>query len=141
MPSKKVRLDALTDLGRCVDELPPCEPEEVTPREAIRRALPHIYAMQGKGYSLKAIAEFLTKRGIEVGPLALKRYMQLADAGGPKNVRKRQPDRTARELSRASASTNERKTMESGPVPVKTGAAEATKKETPSNAKPTEQPK
>jgi hypothetical protein len=84
----------LKELERHVADLPPCEPEEVTTREAIQIALPQIHAMQSKGYSLDAVANVLSKNGIEVTAVALKRYVQLAEAGRTRGARK--PTRATR---------------------------------------------
>jgi hypothetical protein len=78
MAATKVRLDALERLSREVEELPLSRPEEVTTREAVRLVLPHVHAMQSKGYSLQAIAKFLSERGIAVTGAALRRYMKFA---------------------------------------------------------------
>jgi hypothetical protein len=109
---KKVRVEALDNLPESVDALPPYRPVEVTPREAVRRALPQIRAMQQKGYTLVAIADFLSARGLEVTALSLKRYMSLVGPGGARTAKRHRQER-------ASATTNaakSRATNEAGPV-------------------------
>jgi hypothetical protein len=91
MAATKVRLDALERLSREVEELPLSRPEEVTTREAVRLVIPQVHAMQSKGYSLQAIAKFLSERGIQVTGVALKRYMKFATDDG--KARRRAPTR------------------------------------------------
>jgi hypothetical protein len=122
MASRKVRADALNRLQRYVAELPPCQPEEMTTREAVGMALPQIHAMQSKGYSLDAIAKILSEIGIEVTAAGLKRYVHLAEAERPRGARKPiRPSRAAGDAGDASADPTQQNAIESG---VTTVAAE-----------------
>ena len=122
MASRKVRAEALNDLERYVAELPPCQPDEMTTGDAIRIALPQIHAMQSKGYRLDAIANVLSKNGIEVTARALKRYVQLAEAGRTRGARKpTRPARAACEPSSVPADARQQNEIENSAIPVTAG--------------------
>jgi hypothetical protein len=84
-------LDALERISREVEELPLSRPEEVTTGEAVRLVIPQVHAMQSKGYSLPAIAKFLSERGVAVTAVALRRYLKFAKDDG--RGRRRAPAR------------------------------------------------
>jgi hypothetical protein len=130
MASRKVRADALNDLQRYVAELPPCQPEEVTTREAVRMALPQIRAMQSKGYNLDAIAKVFSEIGIEVTAVALKRYVQLAETERPRGARKpMRSNGAAGATSAATADPTRQNGTESGVTALTAGTARPPEKE------------
>jgi hypothetical protein len=114
----------LNQLQRYVAELPPCQPEEMTTREAVGMALPQIHAMQSKGYSLDAIAKILSEIGIEVTAAALKRYVHLAEAERPRGARKPiRPKRAAGDAGDAPADPTQQNGIESGVTAFTAGTA------------------
>src|SRR5262249_7766919 len=110
MPSrKKVDADVLDGLPDDVEALPPYRPQKITPKEAVRRALPQIHAMQKKGYTHAAIADFLSSRGLEVTALSLKRYMALVGPAGGKRPRNAAPRDGSAVVPKATGATAETK--------------------------------
>lgn len=68
-----------TDLERLrvdMTSAAPMAPEAFTKQKAVERLTPEIRSMQGKGYSLAAIARFMTERGLTVTHGALKALLR-----------------------------------------------------------------
>jgi hypothetical protein len=74
----KIELDAVEKLQRKLAAMPDYRPRLVTKTEAVRLLLPEIHSMQRRGYSLSAIAGFLSDDGVVVSVMTLKAYMQQA---------------------------------------------------------------
>ena len=77
----KIRLDALENVRRAFESLPECPVEEVTKTQAVQMLVPQIHAMRAKGYSLRAVASFLSEQGIVVTELSLRSYLGHANGG------------------------------------------------------------
>ena len=73
-----VRVRAIEDLRRRVEDAPPCEVEEVSRAKAGRMLIPEIRALRAKGYSLPAIAEMFTESGVPVTASSLASYLKEA---------------------------------------------------------------
>ena len=67
-----LRVETREQIRRELEEVPPYAPEEVTRAEAVRSLAPQIRGMQSKGYTLPAIAAFLTERGLGITAVVLK---------------------------------------------------------------------
>lgn len=80
-PRTKLRLEAVEALKRHLEALPPHREEAVTKLQAVRMLVPDIQAMQSKGYSLGAIAECLSERGLPISAVALKSYLSHVKGG------------------------------------------------------------
>jgi hypothetical protein len=142
-------MDAVKKLQRRLAGMPDYKPRLVTKTEAVRLLLPEIHSMQKRGYSLSAIAGFLSEDGVGVSVMTLKATMK--HAGERKRRKKRStevpalsPPLGGREVStkperRAAASNPETKAVVhggAGPAPRASDASapEGSKKKDPEGA-------
>ena len=82
----KIEMEAVEKLQQRLATMPDYRPRLVTKTEAVRLLLPEILSMQKRGYSLSAIAGFLSEDGVVVSVMTLKAYMKQA---GEKKRRKK----------------------------------------------------
>jgi len=88
-PKKKIRRNAIQDVQRALDALPPYQAEEITKAKAIGMLITQIRAAQSKGYSLDAIGRTLSEHGIPITTSALRATISDAKPGaGRKKKRK-----------------------------------------------------
>ena len=66
MQPRKIRVADIDRLRRTLENVPESRVEEVTTVEAVRMPTSEIYAMQAKGYGLRAIAELLSENSVVV---------------------------------------------------------------------------
>jgi hypothetical protein len=78
----KMRLELVEALQRSLEEVPVHRDDEVTKTDAIRMLAPQIHAIQAKGYSMGAIAQMLSERGLAITATALKSYLSHARSPG-----------------------------------------------------------
>jgi hypothetical protein len=84
MQPRKIRVADIERLRRTLESVPENRVEEVTTVQAVRMLTSEIYAMQAKGYGLRAIAELLGENGIVVTAATLKSYLSQAKLAGRK---------------------------------------------------------
>jgi hypothetical protein len=70
-----VLVQVVKALRRAMDELPQYELEEVTKIEAVRDLVPHIRAMQSRGYSMNAVAHSFLRARLSVTAIAVKSHV------------------------------------------------------------------
>ena len=75
-----IRRADIEKIAQEFDSAPEDEPEEVNRRAAIRMLRPKIKVMRRKGYSLRHIADLLTKGGIPINAAMLASYMRAPGA-------------------------------------------------------------
>ena len=71
-------MEVIEELRRDFALAPECREEEVTNAAAVRMLAPQIYEMRSKGYSLVAIANLLSQRGIDISTVTLQSYLRSA---------------------------------------------------------------
>jgi hypothetical protein len=103
-PRTKIRLEAVEALKRHLEALPPHREDAVTKLQAVRMLVPDIQAMQSKGYSLGAIAECLTERGLPISAVALKSYLSHVKGGFVDKKRRRRLRRSGETVASEKAS-------------------------------------
>ena len=84
MQPRKIRVADIERLRRTLENVPESRVEEVTTVQAVRMLTSEIYAMQAKGYGLRAIAELLSENSVVVTTATLKNYLSQAKTGGKK---------------------------------------------------------
>jgi hypothetical protein len=84
MHPRKIRVADIERLRRTLENVPESRVEEVTTVQAVRMLTSEIYAMQAKGYGLRAIAELLSENSVVVTAATLKNYLSQAKMAGRK---------------------------------------------------------
>jgi len=84
MQPRKIRVADIERLRRTLENVPESRVEEVTTVQAVRMLTSEIYAMQAKGYGLRAIAELLSENSVVVTAATLKNYLSQAKMAGRK---------------------------------------------------------
>jgi hypothetical protein len=90
----KIRLEAIEQVQRALEALPEYRAEEVTKTQAIRILITQIRATQSKGYSLEAIGNVLSERGIPITAAALRAYVSEARGRSSRKKKKRDTKHT-----------------------------------------------
>ncbi|MGD0529757.1 MAG: hypothetical protein ABSE49_31765, partial [Polyangiaceae bacterium] len=80
-PRTTISIEALEQLREEIAQAPPVTRERFTKLEAVRRLRPDLQAMRERGYSLQAIAKFLSDRGVSLAPTVLSSYLSEAKSG------------------------------------------------------------
>ena len=75
-PHTKISLSSVANLQQLLDEAPARSDTEVSKRRAIVMLAPKLYGMRSKGYSWRAVAEWLTEHGLTVSAPALQGYLR-----------------------------------------------------------------
>ena len=83
MQPRKIRVADIERLRRTLENVPESRVEEVTTVQAVRMLTSEIYAMQAKGYGLRAIAE-LSENSVVVTTATPKNYLSQAKMAGRK---------------------------------------------------------
>jgi hypothetical protein len=68
------RIEAIEQLKRELDAMPPCPVEEVNKTRAVHLLAPQIVAMRSRGYSIVAIRRMLAERGLDISEVSLRRH-------------------------------------------------------------------
>jgi hypothetical protein len=124
MHQPKVHISTIDEVLRAAEEAPALNETEVSKSEAMRRLVPALRAMQGKGYGLAQIARLLSDKGIAITEVALKHYMHRVGgrpAAGVPRVPKR--DRASDRVGTGPApipGTGTRPNVHGTPTPVST---------------------
>src|ERR1700690_651961 len=84
MQPRRIRVADIERLQRTLESVPESRVEEVTTVEAVRMLTSEIYAMQAKGYGLRAIADLLSENSVVVTAATLKNYLSQAKMAGRK---------------------------------------------------------
>jgi len=95
--TKKIRVEALEQLQRDVEKIPRCEVEEVPRAIAGRKLVPQIRALRAKGYSLEAISEIFTERGVPIPATSLASYLKEARRASSRSKAKSKPEPAVKE--------------------------------------------
>ncbi len=89
-----IRLEMVEQLRRALEQCPELVATEVTRSAALRKLRAELLAMRSKGYSVKAIADYLTERGLPVKPMTLRGYLSESDAREEPRGKKKGAKRT-----------------------------------------------
>jgi hypothetical protein len=92
-PHTKISLSSVAHLQQLLDEAAARSDTEVSKRRAIVMLAPKLYGLRSRGYSWRAVAEWLTEHGLTVSAPALQGYLrgcQEADASYGKATRSKQ---------------------------------------------------
>ena len=86
MPLPRVQTSTVEELCQAMHELPEHRDTEVTRTRALQMMWPAIQAMRSKGYSLKAIATWLSSKGLNVSDMAISHCISRMrpESGGKK---------------------------------------------------------
>ncbi len=80
----KISLSTIANLQQLLDEVPARSDTEVSKRRAIVMLAPKLYGLRQKGYSWRAVAEWLSEHGLTVTAPALQGYLRGAqNTAGP----------------------------------------------------------
>ncbi len=92
----KISLSTIANLQQLLDEVPARSDTEVSKRRAIVLLAPKLYGLRKKGYSWRAVAEWLSEHELTVTAPALQGYLRGAQkaTGRIGKTRRRQPDRS-----------------------------------------------
>ena len=141
-PRVTIGAEELEKLRAEIVQAPPASQERFTKAEAVRRLRPDLQAMRERGYSLKAIAEFLSDRGLRLAPTVLSSYLWEAKEArenrpkrrkGPARAAAPAPPSTALDAPAASAPNAARGVSREAQAPKRT-ASESSTKASPSTA-------
>jgi hypothetical protein len=101
-PRTKVQRDAIQQIKRAFDALPPYHDDELTVTQAIRMLVPDIQAMRTKGYALAAVAGFLAEHGLAITVPSLKAVLSppRGEADGKKKGRRKGKRDAGRDAAR-----------------------------------------
>lgn len=93
MPLPRVQTSTVEELCQAMHELPEHRDTEVTRTRALQMMWPAIQAMRSKGYSLKAIATWLSSKGLNVSDMAISHCINRMrpESGGKKTRRGSNP--------------------------------------------------
>jgi hypothetical protein len=97
---RKWAVEMRDELRRALNDVAPYAPAELTKTEMVRSLAPEIHGMKKKGYTLPAIAAFLTARGFPITTFALKSVLKEAPGRRRKSGRPERDGARAREVVR-----------------------------------------
>jgi hypothetical protein len=89
----KISLSNIANLQQLLDEVPARSDTELSKRRAIVMLAPKLYGLRQKGYSWRAVAEWLSEHGLIVTAPALQGYLRGAQKAAGPNGKTRQRKR------------------------------------------------